>query len=116
MNLCPTCRKLLYRTDACKGADGVVCQRTDGGSKSTAARTDALGTEGKERVSRSPDRTPRKLKVAPLAADQAEPGVGMAAPPVDIEKPAFDKKAWMRDYMREHRKGLRRRNPEDKPK
>jgi hypothetical protein len=32
MNLCPTCRKLLYRTDPCKGG-GIECGRTDGGPK-----------------------------------------------------------------------------------
>lgn len=42
MNLCPTCRKLIYRTDPCRGI-GVECGRTDGGStKSTAARKDVL--------------------------------------------------------------------------
>ena len=33
MNLCPTCRKLLYRTDACKGIDVSECGRTDGGAR-----------------------------------------------------------------------------------
>lgn len=138
MNLCPTCRKLLYRTDACKGVGIEACGRTDGGSKrlsggssaveqvpskqtvggstppprskkSTAARKDVPGIEGKERVSRSPGLTPRQPEVAPPASDQDEPVAGTQAPPVDAKskggRPRIhaDRKAYKAQKQREYR-------------
>lgn len=52
-------------------------------TQSTAAEIDPLGTEGKDGVSPSPDRTLVGSEVAPLAGDQAEPGAGARGLPVD---------------------------------
>lgn len=73
MDLCPTCRKTLYRTDACKGA-GVECGRKDGGSKkSTAARMDVR----REAVT--------ETSVRPSPEGTTIPAAGTQAPPVDTK-------------------------------
>ena len=74
MNLCPVCRKLVFRTDPCKG-NGVACGRTDGGAKkSTALLKEASagsvrGKAGREKVAQP----------EPVRASQA----GTQALPVD---------------------------------
>lgn len=62
-SLCQTCKKMLYRTDPCKGA-GVVCGRTDNGSKSSGAAVAGAAAPRKG--------TGRKLSVSTPTAKRIE--------------------------------------------
>lgn len=102
-------------------------------SKSTAARKDVQsvrsGALSEAKTVQHGDPTPRKL------ADHSQPVAGTQALPVDTnsrpglatgnsptsagtvgekDRQPFNKKAWMREYMREHRRGIRRRGAKAK--
>lgn len=63
---CLTCRKMLYRTDSCKGDGSVPCGRKDGGSKKSIAALTEVPS-----VARSRPVEPRPSVQTPIAGTQA---------------------------------------------
>lgn len=124
MNLCSTCRKLVYRTDACKGVDVSECGRTDGGSKKLTNRGGDHETHGIANIPNSSTIAATNVPAAVIENDGMAAGAGSSAggssgaPASDVEpvalnkkgeprkrapKGTFDRKAWQRDAARRRR-------------
>ena len=133
MNLCPTCRKLVYRTDACKGV-GVECGRTDGGSKKSTGSAEGGARIEKRIEPRSesgiaPDKNyvpenlgsnpsaARKRVLKPRPVDVPPEGADLATQAIDAAKKkgrpiSPNPKSKRAEYQRKKMAELRRDHPE----
>lgn len=116
--LCPTCKKMLYRTDPCRGAG--ICGRTDGGSKRSAGASRPNEVVPRERgeakairSSRTGTDEPAPSPKVPVDGKQAEPGLGTTplttrgTPRRRAPKGSFDRKSYQREWARKRRAAKR---------
>lgn len=104
------------RTSAEPGTKGVVTLSE--ANPDLANQVERRGTKSKTQtvgagtqvlpVDTNPVQDAKAMTVNTAAAVATEPAQGVQIPRLG-PLPKFDKKAWMREYMRDHRKGLRRR-------
>lgn len=134
MNLCPTCRKLIYRTDACKGVD-VECGRTDSGSKKSGGQKLSVSTPAATGIGfgdhasddkRTPDTSKLIVAVDYGRKDETVELIGKVTPDGKIEvlsltvrgtprkrkpKGTFDRKAYQREAARKRRAAQKEAKP-----
>ena len=122
MNKCKKCGFLHYRTDPCRKPKNTNGDKAEPSAdakpnlKRQLAPVESAGPVRSEPLTlpvgeKQPrTRQPQGTRIEGMPTNQSE---GISATTLirtpDAVTGKFDKKAWMREYMREHRKGIRRR-------